>query len=86
MNVIEELDVALPELTSRRAGRVGDLHRPTIERRARPPMTTEQPDDAPAPSGLFRDVMATFGSVGFPMPCRPAVDEDEDVSLDSDGS
>ncbi len=50
-------------------------------------MTSEQPDAAaPAPSGLFRDVMGTFGSVGFPMHCRAAVDEDDDVPSDADGS
>jgi hypothetical protein len=46
-------------------------------------VTTEQPNEAPAPSGLFRDIMATFGGVNFRMPCRP--DEEEEGDADAGG-
>ena len=74
MNVTD-IDVAVPGWSSRPTSRAGEFHRPIRERRAQP-MTSEQPVHAPAPSGLFRDVMAMFGSVSVPMEIRPAVDDD----------
>ena len=89
VNVTEVPDVCLPDVVSRGAKRTSHPHRPTTERPAASPMTNAQPDDAPAPSGAFVDIMATFGSVSFPMVCRPAVDEDDedcDVPQDENGS
>ena len=45
----------------------------------------QQPDDAPAASGLFRDIMATFGSPSFRMPCPPAAEEEDTAECDVDG-
>ena len=73
MNVADT-DVALPGSSSRRAGRAVEFHRPIAARPAQLPTTSGQSVDAPAPSGLFRDVIATFGSVNFPM---EVVDDDE---------
>jgi hypothetical protein len=84
VNVTDVPDVCVPDVVSRGADRTGHLHRPTAERRAPSSMTNEQPVDAPAPSGAFVDIMATFGSVSFPMVCRPAVDEDEDCDVPQD--
>jgi hypothetical protein len=50
---------------------VESTYQPIAERRAQLPMTHEQPVNATAPSGLFRDVMAPFGSMSFPMKIRP---------------
>jgi hypothetical protein len=83
VNVTHELDVVSPDRLGRPV-RPGDLYRPITERRAQPPMASEQPEEAPSPSGLFRDVMGVFGGVGFPVHCRPAVDEDDEDDDASD--